>query len=349
MNKNGWPSVVVGLGCIATMFACAVTALAKRTDDVVVMKNGDRMTGEIKKLQRGELTFKAGYMAESVDLDWSKVARLESQDPYLISFTTGYQIAEHFRLVDTGEDNFQIGPNGVLKLRQMDVLRILPIEGKFWKQLEGSIGLGLNYTSGNDQYQAELTASATYRRGDDAITGSIDSSFSGQTKGTRSARNQFDVDYRRRISPRWFAGGLFDLLRSDQQSLDLRVTGGGIIGRSLLLTERTRMSTFFGLAVNREKYKVVPARQWTTNADAIGGFDFTTFRFSRTDLTSHFYVFPSLNTPGRLRTQLKTDLNYKIAKDFWWGFHIYENFDNKPPIKADKNDLGVSASLSWKF
>jgi hypothetical protein len=349
VSKN-WRSVsVITVGCVVTIVACAITASAKRTDDVVVMKNGDRMTGEIKKLQRGELTFKADYMAESVVLDWRKVARLESQDPYLISFTTGYQIAEHFRLVDTAEDNFQIGPNGGLKIRQMDVLRILPIETKFFKQLEGSIGLGLNYTSGNDQYQAELTASATYRRGDHAISGSIDSSFSGQTHGTSSARNQFDVDYRRRISPRWFAGGLFDLLRSDQQSLDLRVTGGGIIGRNLVQTERTRMSTFFGLAVNREKYRVVPARQWTTNADAIGGFDFTTFRFSKTDLTSHVYVFPSLNTPGRVRTQLKTDLSYKIAKDFWWGFHVYENFDSKPPIKADKNDLGVSASISWKF
>ena len=349
MSKSWWSATVIGIEAIVIMITCTVTASAKRTDDVVVMKNGDRMTGEIKKLQRGELTFKASYMAEAVDLDWSKVARLESQDPYLISFTTGYQIAEHFRLVDTDEDNFQIGPNGVLKIRQMDVLRILPIETKFWKQLEGSIGIGLNYTSGNDQYQAEVFATATYRRGDHAITGSVDSSFSGQTQGTKSARNQFDFDYRRRISPRWFAGGLFDLLRSDQQSLDLRVTGGGLIGRNLAQTERTRLSTVAGLAINREKYRVFPAQQWATNVDAIGGLEFTTFRFSRTNLTSHVFVFPSVTTPGRVRTQIKSDLNYKIARDFWWGFHLYENFDSKPPIKADKNDLGVSASISWKF
>ena len=151
MIKSRWSVTVIAVGCFVTIMAGAGTVSAKRTDDVVVMKNGDRMTGEIKKLQRGELTFKADYMDESVVLDWTKVARLESQDPYLISFTTGYQIAEHFRLVDSGEDNFQIGPNGVLKIRQMDVLRILPIENRFWKQLEGSIGLGVNFTSGNDQ------------------------------------------------------------------------------------------------------------------------------------------------------------------------------------------------------
>ena len=331
------------------ILGCGATAWAKATDDLVVMKNGDHMTGEIKKLQNGELTFKADYMAESVVLNWAKVARLQSKDPYLISLTTGHRFAEHFLLVDNSEDNFQIGPGGVFKINQMYVVRILPIESRFWKQLEGSIGLGLSYTSGNDQYQTELEATATYRRGKNTLRGSVDSSFTGQTNGTKTARNQFEVDYRRQLSPRWFAGGIFDVLRSDQQSLDARITGGGIIGRSLFQSEQTRLSTFCGMAVSREKYKVFPARQWNTNGDVIGGLDFTTFRFSKTDITSHVFVFPSATTPGRIRTQVKTDLSYKLAKDFWLGFHVYENFDSKPPINAKRNDLGVSSSINWKF
>ncbi len=328
----------------------AAVAAAKHKDDLVVMKNGDRMTGEIKKMQRGQLTFKADYMAADVVLDWSKVARLESKDPYLISMTDGHQIAEHFKLVEAKDvENFQIGPGGGLKVNQGDVLRILPIESKFLKQLEGSIGLGLSYTSGNDQYQTELSAAATYRRGRHAFSGSIDSAFSGQTRGTSTARNQFDFDYRKQLSQRWFAGGLFDFLRSDQQSLDARVTGGGLVGRTLVQTDVTRLAVFGGVAVNREKYNVAPAPQWSTNADALAGMDFTTFRFSKTDITSHLFVFPSVTTPGRVRAQLKSDISYKLAKDFWWGFHVYENFDSKPPIKANKNDLGVSASISWKF
>jgi hypothetical protein len=125
--------------------------------------------------------------------------------------------------------------------------------------------------------------------------------------------------------------------------------GGGLLGRNLVQSERTRLSTFAGLAVSREKYQIAPARQWATNMDAIGGVDFTTFRFSAMDITSRFSVYPSLTTPGRVRTQLKSDLRIKLAKDFWWGFHIYDSFDSKPPIKADRNDLGVSASIGWKF
>ena len=50
-----------------------------------------------------------------------------------------------------------------------------------------------------------------------------------------------------------------------------------------------------------------------------------------------------------LRMQASSDLRIKIVKDLWFGFHIYENFDNKPPVRADKNDLGVSTSVGWKF
>jgi hypothetical protein len=48
----------------------ASPVFAKRKDDVVVMKNGDCFTGEIKGLQQGELIFKSSYMKDSVRLDW---------------------------------------------------------------------------------------------------------------------------------------------------------------------------------------------------------------------------------------------------------------------------------------
>jgi hypothetical protein len=50
-----------------------------------------------------------------------------------------------------------------------------------------------------------------------------------------------------------------------------------------------------------------------------------------------------------MRMQATSDLRIKLAKDLYWGFHLYENFDSKPPISANKNDLGVSTSLGWKF
>ena len=348
--SNQMPRLAI---CLLFLLGYVTAVSAKRVDDVVVLKNGDRLTGEIKSLSRGELRFKASYMAESVRLDWSKVDRLESKDQYQIYLIDGQLFTNSFELNHwrgESDENFTIGlQQNVMKVNQMMVLRILPVEGTFWRQLEGSIDLGFSFTSGNDQYQTTLATTTTYRTGDHSFTAAIDSAFSGQTQGSRSARNQFTFDYRKQLSPKWYVGGLFDVLRSDQQSLDRRISVGGFIGRNIIQREDTRLSVFGGVAGTREKYFESIGQPETTNADAVLGFDFATFRFSKTDIRSRLASFPSLTTPGRIRLQATSDVSFKIVKDLWWGFHLYENFDSKPPILANKNDLGVSTTLGWKF
>src|ERR1700746_1923660 len=61
----------------------------KRKDDVVVMNNGDRFTGEIKSLAYGELIFKSDYMADSTHLDWKKVKTLQSKDTFIVTLSNG--------------------------------------------------------------------------------------------------------------------------------------------------------------------------------------------------------------------------------------------------------------------
>ena len=334
------------------IFLLLLTARAKNLDDVVVLKNGDRMTGEIKGLQRGELRFKADYMAEAVRLNWAMVERLESKSMFMIWLVDGKLVTDVIRLLPTNSNevaNFVIGNSTQTRVQQLDVIRIAPADRQFWKRLEGSIDFGFSFTSGNDQYQTQLAATTTYRTGDHSFTASVDSTFSGQTEGTSFIRNQFSFDYRKQLTPLWYVGGLFDLLRSDQQSLKLRTSVGGLVGRNLKQTEHTRLSLFGGLAGTREHYLESLGKPKSTNADAIVGTDFATFRFNSTDIRSRLSVFPSLTTPGRTRLQVTSDLRIKVVKDLWWGFHVYENFDSKPPVRADKNDLGISTSLGWKF
>ena len=351
MNEYKLFRLVVAL-VLATIVS-ATAAQAKHLDDVVVLKNGDRLTGEIKGLQRGELKFKADYMAEAVRLDWARVERLESKSTFMVYLIDGTLITDLVQLLPantTETDNFAIGVDQkAVRVKQMDVLRITPVEERFWRQLEGSIDFGLGYTSGNDQYQVDLIAAATYRKGDHSLTGTFDSAFSGQTEGESSARREVVLDYRKQLSPKWYAGGILGVLHSDQQSLDRRTTAGAILGRNIRQTERTRFSVFGGLAATREKYSAEVGTPQATNADAIAGLDFVTFRFTTTNITTRFSAFPSLTTPGRMRMQLTSDLRIKLAADLYWGFHVYENFDSKPPVRADKNDLSISTSVGWKF
>ena len=176
---------------------CALTALGKNVDDVVVMKNGDRLTGEIKGLQSGELRVKPGYMAESARLDWARVERIESKSKFLIYLVNGKLFTSVIRLLPSSsneEANFIIGETDqAVTVHQADVIRILPVQSGFSKRLEGSVDFGLSSTSGNEQYQTQLGAVATYRTGDHSYTASLDSAFSGQTEGDSTKRVQFTL------------------------------------------------------------------------------------------------------------------------------------------------------------
>ena len=68
---------------------CSLDLLAEDKTDVVVMTNGDHFVGEIKKLEFGQLAFKASYMADSVNLDWTKVQRLESVRRFRVELANG--------------------------------------------------------------------------------------------------------------------------------------------------------------------------------------------------------------------------------------------------------------------
>ncbi|HET8783637.1 MAG TPA: hypothetical protein VFM63_14525, partial [Pyrinomonadaceae bacterium] len=124
------PGVIVLLSLL-----CACSALAKNVDDVVVLKNGDRLTGEIKGLQRGELRIKADYMAESVRLDWSKIQSIESKSMFMIWLVDGKLVTDVMRLLPTNSSavaNFVIGSSREpIRVQQLDVIRITPIERGF--------------------------------------------------------------------------------------------------------------------------------------------------------------------------------------------------------------------------
>ena len=88
-------STPVLLGRIALLvlfLSYAYPLLAKRKDDVVVMTNGDKFTGEIKSLQYGELVFKSDYMKDSVHLDWKRVETLQSQDTFIVALSDGERV-----------------------------------------------------------------------------------------------------------------------------------------------------------------------------------------------------------------------------------------------------------------
>ncbi len=65
-----------GLWCRIVALA-AMPALGAPKTDVVIFNNGDRLTGEVKSLERGRLRFKTDA-TDTISIEWGDVAYLSS-------------------------------------------------------------------------------------------------------------------------------------------------------------------------------------------------------------------------------------------------------------------------------
>jgi putative salt-induced outer membrane protein YdiY len=339
---------------ITVLLLTASPLFAKRKDDVVVMKNGDTFTGEIKGLQYGELIFKSDYMKDSVHLDWKEVASLRSQDVYIVALSNGRRVTGVIDKMPTPTDEgreFKIIAEGsTLDVGPPDVIAIQQREVSFWNQLTGSINYGFSYGSGNNATSSSLGADVTFRTTKNSVQLVTSSQFDSQTNAENSNRLTFDSQYARKLTKQWLGVGLFSLLKSNQQNLNLRSTYGGALGWKLVQTDRTSLTALGGGVYTHENYISQPGSEPVrNNAELLTGLTFSTFRFKTLNLNSQTFLFPSLSDFGRVRLSSQSNLRIELIRNFYWNFQVYENYDTRPPVNAPKNDLGLTTSLGWTF
>ena len=347
-------SVLTRRMLIAIILLSSYPLFGKRTDDVVIMQNGDKFTGEIKSLQYGELVFKSDYMKDSVHLDWRKVETLQSKDLFIVSLTNGTRITGviNKKMISTKDGkSFEIIEGGAaVQVMPSEVVAIGPREPSFWNQLTGSVNYGFGFASGNKETNSSLGADVAFRTTKNSVQLATGSQFGSQTNAKNTNRFTFDSQYGRQLTEKWLAAGLFSLLRSNQQDLKLRSTYGAGLGRKLVQTDKTSLTVIGGAAFSHESYVPQPgAEPIHNNIESLFGVTFSTFRFSTLTLRSRTLAFPSLNDPGRLRLTSQSGLRTELMRNFYWDFELYENYDTRPPINAPKNDLGITTSVGWTF
>jgi putative salt-induced outer membrane protein YdiY len=341
--------VVVVLGSVL----CTTFASAKRKDDVVVMKNGDRFTGEIKQLKYGELSFKASYMRASVALNWEDVKTIESKDAFIVSLLDGTRLTGVIGTTENGaekETAVRVRHDGLSSnISPSRVVAIEQAEQSFLHQLTGSIDFGFSFANGNQSadYTTAVNVGYRARRDEYSLNASSDLNRNDEESTARHALTALHLHIFRE---RWFTAEIADFLHSERQELSLRSTLGGGFGRILYQTDHTRFATVGGMAYTHEQYsRNAPGTQERSNAEALAGVTFSTFRFKTLGISSNLIVYPSVNDPGRVRVVTNGDLKIELIRNLYWKFHAYENFDNKPPVNAPRNDLGASSSLGWTF
>jgi hypothetical protein len=164
-----WPRITVRVLAYLIVLSCQL--IARKSTDVIVMNNGDRFTGTIKRLEAGVLYVGLDYVDGDISIDWKKVARIESKQLFIVQTQEGTVLTGEIATAvppDAGQPQLQIleteEPQQPVVMEMSRVVNLRQTSEDFLKRWSGEIGAGVSYSKGNNATQYNFNFDPRYLR-----------------------------------------------------------------------------------------------------------------------------------------------------------------------------------------
>jgi hypothetical protein len=343
---------VVRLALLALAIMAPVTpSLAAPKTDVVYFNNGDRLTGEIKGLDKGKLELSTST-AGTVNIEWDKVARIETAQ-YLDIETSG-GTHYHGQVPQAQEPgSIRLGIDGEAAaepLAMNDIVRFAPIEqGSVLKRLDGYLSVGFNYTKADNQTEFDFSGGIKSR--DEIREWSLDGQATLNAQSTARTTSMYDVTLanKRFLEGRWFGQFFGSVQGNEELGLNIREIVGAGIGRYLVQDMHHEWWMVAGLAYDREDFVSQPIQN---SLEGVLSTQYSFFQYDtpKRSIDIGLSVFPSLTESGRIRAEADIGWKIELVEDFFFDMSFYGSYDSKTdPEAASNSDYGVVTSLGYSF
>ena len=340
----------VALLCCAILAPVVAPRAAPKTD-IIYFTNGDRLTGEIKSLDKGRLELSTST-AGTVNIEWDKIARIETNQYLRVETSSGARY--HGRVPEAQQSgSIRLAADGEAAAEPLaiaDVVRIAPIEyGSLAKRLDGYLTVGFNYAKADNQTEFDFSGGLSSRN--EIREWSLDGQMTLNAQSTARTTSMYDVTLgnKRFMRDRWFQQYFGSVQGNEELGLNIREILGAGIGRYLVQDMHHEWSLVAGLAYDREDFES------QSTQDSIEGVLSTQYSFFRYDTPKRsidvgLALFPSLTESGRLRAEADIDWRIELVEDFFFDLSFYGSYDSKADPEAPSNvDYGVVTSLGYTF
>jgi Protein of unknown function, DUF481 len=340
---------------LALCLLFAAPLFGREKTDVIVMRNGDRLTCEVKGLSAGVLYISLDYVDGTISVEWSEVARVESTQLFIVRTEGGFVYSGTLSTADSSSGKpvkIQVAETEgeKVEIERSRIVEMGETSDSFWGRFEGDISAGILYSKGNQSTQYNVSSEVEYPRDRWQALANINSSLSSSTGVAASARNQANFSVLRLL--RWnntFYAGSGGFLQSSEQGIDLQSHLGGGIGHYLKNTNRTMISLLGGVAWQNTNYVSSEPQDVENVAAALISANVKIFKFKKTNLNVTADLLPAISEPGRVFFSTNATYYLKIASNLSWNLSFYGNWDNRPPADLPGSDYGTSSGLSWTF
>jgi putative salt-induced outer membrane protein YdiY len=326
--------------------------------DLIVLKNGDRITGSIVKKDGASLTIKSDLFGV-ITAPWDKVESVKADTVLNVSAADGEILQGTLNSTAAGIEVASGTTKSVLPAAEIRAIRnadeqktyermLSPGWGQLWA---GSATVGWAGSKGNAETQTFTTGANAQRvtKNDKTVlhfNAIKASAFSSGKNSSTAQEMRGGLSYDHNISSRIFINTFNDYEYDKFQNLDLRFVIGGGLGYQLVKNAATSFSLVGGAAFNRSSYSTPAVTQ---SGEGYLGDDYSRKLGKAASFIQTARIFSDLSHPGNYRVNFDAGTSVRITKGLNWNVSFSDRYVTPAALGRKSNDILYTTGLGFTF
>jgi hypothetical protein len=316
------------------------------SQDSLVFKNNNYMTGEVKTMSKGVLSIETDYSKSDFTIEWVEVKEIYTKTRFMLTQSDGDRLSGTLHSLSANQVNI-VGDAGTLTSQLNDIVLLKSVSENFWDRFHVAISLGLSVTRAQSLKQLTSRSSVGYVREKWSADASFNSLRSTQDDVESIRRKDGGLTFTYMLPKDWYIPASVSFLSNTEQKLDLRLLEKVGIGKYVIHTNKAYWGFSLGANYNAEKFTddTPDRKSW----EGFIGTQANLFDTGDLSLLTNLVVYPSFTESGRVRSDFAFDVKYEFPLDFFIQFGFTLNYDNQPVNEAPDTDYVFQTTFGWSW
>jgi len=315
--------------------------------DTLYLKNGDRITGTLNSIARGELVFDTEY-AGSLRIEMSAVLGLDTEKPYDVNLESETLLSGKLAFVDNTLS--VVSDTGSTTIEASAVTRLsenLLVRTAFEPEWSSRVDVNASLSTGNtDSLVFGIAASSTLKK--EFSEHLVSLKWDREENNSVTIKDQRDLDYgyKRFLSEQWYLSGNAEYFSDPLKDVDGRITVGAGAGYQFWDNSLGALSADLGASAVYEdlgaETQTNPAVRWALSYKRF-------LSGKRMEAFHNHQILKILGSGRGAVLSAETGLRYALNAHLDASVQIDLDHETDPAPGQKKSDLTYKIGVGYKF
>ena len=315
-------------------------------NDELLFKNGDKIVGEFKKLDKGIVVFKTVYSDSDFKIDFDDVVSFSLKELFLINLSNGMHVVGSIMPLDNDFIIKQTSGNEFMTSKN-SIVSITSIDEAFFSRFSGEFDVGYNLTKSQNNKQFNFSSKLGYKSSLWLMDSQFNMLNTSQNNVEDIRRDDLSLTTRRFLYNQWYSYIDYSYLLSTELGIKSRQNPNVGIGKSIVSSNVLYFVSSLGVSYNLEDYYDTALSK--NSSELLFILQFEIFNIKDFDFYSEVSLIPSLSQKNRLRSDGKFSLKYDLPLDFYIKSSFNFNYDNQPAAVGNEFDYVFTSGVGWEL